>query len=189
MNTSQRLSALLLAITSASTSSWAGSTAGQDLNLSVDPVGLIAIGKASSGLAPSINFNAPTVAGESFTDVSPNPVVSDGTFPIAITSNLTNAKLKANAKVGTQGLSSYKLVLTLQPSGSAFGSSNPITLPDTGSDIQISSVNKVATGTLASGNTSGHQLTLYANADANTGMLPYGSYTVTITYTLTGTGI
>ena len=172
MNTSQRLSALLLLVaTGASSSSWADSTAGQDLNLSVDPVLLIAI----DDTPPSIDFDPPTVAGSPFNGVA----VSNDTFKVAMTSNYSNARLYAKATQDGNPVSGIQL--RLQPTG--FGGGYERTISDQNDFGNSWLVGNIATGTLTGTPQTTKTLRLGAGMTGS-GVPPYGSYTILITYTL-----
>jgi hypothetical protein len=137
----------------------------QTLSLTVPLVALIDVDTTNS---PTFEFIAPANAGDGF-DNGIN--ISNEISPLAISSNMQYAKLKAHTDID---LSQYNIKLTAKATVPGKSTAKK---PLSTTDTELSAVGMIATNTA----------TITLDADTTTGgsMIPYGVYTANIIYTLT----
>lgn len=134
----------------------------QTLSLTVPLVALIDV----EDISPTFAFTAPTEAGQGFEDMEP-PI--NNKPKIAISSNNSNAKL--NAHIDTD-LSTANIALQIEANGLC------------GATKTLSMTDKTLC-TIGMTKTLGSEITIRAMPSSLGGMIPYGTHTANIIYTLT----
>jgi len=148
--------------------------AGQSVSVNVSKTLLIDVEDTSI----SIVYNLPVNAGDTF---STRTITPDEDISIALTSNVSTAKLYAKATILGSGeaLSNFNLKLSTLGIGGVLG---PFVSTDlTDNDIVIGTVGNHVSGNLAS---SASKLRILGGLADTSAMPPYGTYNAIITYTL-----
>jgi hypothetical protein len=122
----------------------------------------------------SITYKAPTEAGKSFSSTTKS---GHKDIHVALTSNVSTAKLYAKATVNGQPLSTFNLRLSIEGDGGILDQSVDLTE----NDQIFANIGNHVSGVLTE---TSEMLRVSGGLANSTDMLPYGTYNAIITYTL-----